>query len=108
MSGSPAGPVAGPTDARQLVADGYDHIAERYRDWTKPHDPTRSWFVDEVIARVPSGSDVVELGVGSGGTVTEELVAAYRFTGVDISPSQVALARASHAEGDFRVADLLT
>ena len=97
-----------PIKARKLVAAGYDRIAERYRDWTAPHDVTRSWFVEAIVARVPRGADVVELGMGSGGRVTEELAARYCYIGVDLSPAQVSLARERLPGGDFRIADLVT
>ncbi len=97
-----------PTEARRLVAAGYDLIAERYRDWTKPHDGTRAWFLEEIVARVPRGSDVMEIGHGSGGRVTEALVDRYRYGGYDLSPAQVVLARQRVPHGDFRVADLVT
>ena len=108
MSETPEGAVADSTEARRIVADGYDHIAERYRDWTAPHDATRAWFVDEIAARVPRGADVVELGMGSGGPVTGELIARSRHTGFDVSPAQVSLGRERHPQGDFRIADLVT
>ena len=97
-----------PIEARWLVAAGYDRVAERYRDWTAPHDVTRSWFVEEIVARVSRGADVVELGMGSGGRVTAELAARYRYIGVDLSPVQVSLARERLPGGDFRIDDLVT
>ena len=108
MTEVPFAAVPDPTGARGIVANGYDQIADRYQDWTRSHDPTRAWFVEEVIARVPSGSDVVELGMGSGGRVTEELEKRYRYIGIDLSPVQVSLARECLPGRDFRTADLVT
>ena len=108
MSEPPLEAVADPTEARRLVAEGYDRIAERYRDWTAPHDATRSWFVDEIAGRVPPDSDVVELGMGSGSRVTEALVDRYRYAGFDLSGAQARLARQRFPDADFRVADLVT
>ena len=108
MSEPPPEAVVDPTEARRLVAAGYDRVATRYRDWTAPQDTIRAWFVDEIAARVPPGSDVVELGMGSGGRVTQALVDRYGYVGIDGSRAQVTLARQRFPDGDFRVADLVT
>jgi SAM-dependent methyltransferase len=95
-----------PVAAADLVARGYDAIAERYRNWTAEHDPTRSWFLGEVEARIEPGGSVVELGCGSGMPVGRALAARYDYAGVDISQRQIALAREAVPDGRFEIGDL--
>ena len=62
-------------------------------------------YDDAVLARVPlaPGTDVLDLGCGSGDFTARlvPLVAPGRVVGVDVSPSQVAHARAHHPGARF-------
>jgi SAM-dependent methyltransferase len=95
-------------DPGGIVAAGYDSIADRYREWTAPHDPTRSWFVDAIVARVPAGGAVLEVGCGSGVPIGVALAVRYRYRGIDVSARQIELAQASIPGADLRVSDLRT
>jgi SAM-dependent methyltransferase len=95
-------------DPARIVAAGYDAVAERYRDWTGPHDPTRAWFLDEIVARVPAGGEVLEAGCGAGEPLGVALTARYRYRGIDVSHRQIELARSVLADDELAVADLLS
>jgi len=93
-------------DPTRIVADGYDRIAERYRDWTAPHDTTRAWFLAQIDDRVPAGADLLEVGCGAGEPLGIALAARYRYRGIDLSPRQIELARTAMPGADLAVGDL--
>jgi SAM-dependent methyltransferase len=101
--------VTAPTaaDARRIVADGYDRIAERYRAWSgeRPSGTRRTWL-GRALDSIPPGSDVLDLGCGSGVPMTRALAEGRRVTGVDLSARQIELARAAVPEATFRQADM--
>ena len=65
----------------------------------------RAWFLAEFVDRIPSGADVLELGCGPG--VDAVVVAdGRRYTGVDLSPVMLSLARERVPDGALMNADL--
>ena len=94
-------------DARRIVADGYDAIAERYFEWSdaRPSATRRRWLA-RAVELIPEGTDVLDLGCGSGVPMTRALAAGRRVTGVDISARQVELARAAVPEATFIQSDM--
>jgi SAM-dependent methyltransferase len=99
-------------DARRIVADGYDAIAERYYEWSdaRPSATRRRWLA-RALELIPPGSDVLDLGCGAGVPITRALAIGRHVTGVDLSARQVELARASvpdatFVRGDMSVLDL--
>jgi cyclopropane fatty-acyl-phospholipid synthase-like methyltransferase len=93
-------------DAKRIIADGYDRMGRGFAEWnaTRPSDGRR-WFLDEVVARLPEGSTVLELGCGPG-TDASELSAGRRYVGMDVSPGQLSIARDRVPSGMFVVGDL--
>jgi len=91
---------------KRVVAEGYDRIGARLRDW---FDDTageiRRAFLPEIFARVPEGSDMLELGCGAGVDAIE-LARGRDYTGVDLSATMISLARARVPSGLFIHADL--
>ena len=96
------------TDKRkQVVAAGYDRMAERYGKWAgaiegDPRDRMLARFSD----RLPTGARILELGCGAGVPSTQRLAERFEVVGVDISGSQLELARrnvlgAEFIHGDF-------
>ena len=80
-------------DPKEIVARGYDAIALRYAEWSDASGwPTMRWL-RELLRRLPDGSRVLELGCGRGVPATRELAKRHEVVGVDISSSQIALAR---------------
>jgi len=88
---SPTTGVVG--DPKRVVADGYDAIAETYRDWAEADAWPRLEWLSLLEAQLADGCDVLELGCGAGVPVTRRLAERHRVTAVDLSPRQVALAR---------------
>jgi SAM-dependent methyltransferase len=90
-------------DAKRIIADGYDRMGRGFAEWnaTRPSDGRR-WFLDEVVARLPEGSTVLELGCGPG-TDASELSAGRRYVGMDVSPGQLSIARDRVPSGMFVV-----
>ena len=90
-----------------LVGAGYDAMADTWEEWSSrvTDDPRRAWL-QRLVARLPEGSDVVELGCGNGTAETRELAARYRLTGVDLSTEQLQRARARVPDAQFVHADL--
>jgi cyclopropane fatty-acyl-phospholipid synthase-like methyltransferase len=74
----------------RVVQAGYDAMAERYAAWGAgvQGDP-RDRFLDQLMARLPPGGRVLDLGCGSGLPSTLRLVERFDVTGVDISAEQL-------------------
>ena len=96
-----------PDEAKRIVAEGYDRIAEAYRDWAagSPSD-TRTRYTDLLLAALPPGAAVLELGCGTGQPVTRRLAARFHVTGVDIAARHIALAQAAIPQATFIRADM--
>lgn len=96
----------GGTRAQEIVAAGYDALAERYRDWSAATagDPRAEWL-DTFVALLPPEGSILDLGCGPG-IVADRLAARFDVLGIDISERQIALARQAVLQGRFVVADM--
>jgi cyclopropane fatty-acyl-phospholipid synthase-like methyltransferase len=92
-------------DPKRIVQEGYDHLGGRFRDWNSGSDEARSWFMDEILQRLPAGADVLELGCGWG-PAAAILGDGRSYTGVDLSSEQLAIARERLPGATFVHADL--
>jgi cyclopropane fatty-acyl-phospholipid synthase-like methyltransferase len=92
-------------DPKRIVENGYDRIGARYTEWSSGGDAVREWFMDELLKRLLPGSDVLELGCGSG-TAAAILADGRSYTGVDLSAGQLAIARSRLPEETFIHGDL--
>jgi SAM-dependent methyltransferase len=93
-------------EAKRIVAEGYDRIGGAYRAWSDAGGSgVRRWFLSETLARIPPGSDVLELGCGPGVDAVA-LAEGRRYTGVDLSPVMLSLARKRLPSGAFLRHDL--
>jgi len=94
-------------DPREIVADGYDTIAERYYEWSdaRPSAVRLRWLA-RALEHIPPGADVLDLGCGAGVPITRALAAGRQVTGIDISARQIELARAAVPEATFVQADM--
>lgn len=103
-------PDARPPGARHpkaVVERGYDVIAERYAAWSLGiQDEARERHIDLLLARVPAGAPLLELGCGGGGPTTQRLARHCALTGVDISARQIALARRNVPAATFMHGDM--
>jgi cyclopropane fatty-acyl-phospholipid synthase-like methyltransferase len=89
----------------RVVAEGYDLVADRYLAWTV-EGPTRLAYLDRLLGMLPDGSRVLELGCGAGEPVARRLSEHHHVTGVDLSPEQIARARARVPDADFLIGDM--
>jgi cyclopropane fatty-acyl-phospholipid synthase-like methyltransferase len=82
-------------DVQETVAAGYDAVAEQY---AALEHPAREWprlrLLREVLARLPAGSTVLDLGCGNGIPALREIAKEHKAVGVDVSARQADLARA--------------
>jgi cyclopropane fatty-acyl-phospholipid synthase-like methyltransferase len=100
--------VNDPVDAKRIIAHGYDRMGRGFAAWnTARPSEGRTWFLGEVLARLPEGSAVLELGCGPG-TDAAELSDGRSYFGVDLSPVQLSIARERSPTVSFVVGDLTT
>ncbi len=94
-------------DPKRLVAAGYDAIAQRYLEWSalRP-SAVRLHYLRRAIDLIAPGADVLELGCGAGIPMTRALAAERHVTGVDISATQIKLARQNVPAATFLQADM--
>jgi SAM-dependent methyltransferase len=94
-------------EPKRIVAEGYDQIARRYLEWSGLNpSPERMLALAGLVAMLPAGADVLELGCGAGQPVTRALAERGNVTGVDISAAQIALAREHVPDVTFIHADM--
>jgi SAM-dependent methyltransferase len=93
-------------EVKRIIARGYDRIGEDFSVWNaaRPQEGRR-WFLDEVLARTPGGSSVLELGCGPGSD-SAALSVGRRYVGVDLSPVQLSIARQRAPDASYVVGDL--
>jgi SAM-dependent methyltransferase len=91
---------------KRLVAEGYNRIADRYLGW-RAGTEVRQHYLARLLALVPPGGRVLELGCGAGIPVAAALAQTASVIGVDLSPRQIALARQNVPSGKFIVADMM-
>ncbi len=93
-------------EAKRIVAAGYDQVAQRYAALEAEGEqwPRIRWL-RELLDQIPDGSRVLDLGCGSGVPAAAEIAKRHSVIGVDISPTQIALARQNVPGGEFVCAD---
>ena len=96
-----------PADPKQIVEQGYDHVAGRYLAWAGGvRVAERAKYTALLLDRLPAGAEVLELGCGAAAPTTRLLAEKFRVTGVDISARQIALARQNVPGAQFLQADM--
>jgi SAM-dependent methyltransferase len=93
------------TDPHDVVRLGYDVIADRYAAWAASFESPAMRWLDRLLAELPEGSDVLDLGCGGGGPAGRAIAARHRLLGVDISAAQIARARRAIPDARFLQAD---
>jgi SAM-dependent methyltransferase len=90
-----------------VVARGYDEVAQRYLEWS-PLRPSgaRLAYLQRALDLIPARARVLELGCGAGVPMTAALAEGRHVTGVDISATQVELARRNVPAATFLQADM--
>ena len=80
----------------EIVARGYDKVADDYEALESEDAPwPRLDRVRAFVADLPPNSLVLDIGCGNGVPATKELAGRHQVLGVDISPEQVARAKAN-------------
>lgn len=97
-------------ERRALVGKGYDRIAEPYLAWSAPRPTTRRMqYLKELMAELPKGASVLELGCGAGVPCTQLLAeSGLKVTGVDISAAQIELGKKYVPDATMIQGDMLT
>lgn len=94
-------------EATRIVAAGYDLVADDYERLERPGSEwprlRRLW---ELLARVPDGGMVLDLGCGNGLPALREIAKRHRPTGVDVSSVQAERARENVPEATVLHADM--
>ncbi len=94
-------------DPAAAVVAGYDQLASHWDDWADDvHPDLRAEYLKRLEAQLSPGSDVLELGCGTGRPVAARLATIHRYVGIDSSPQMVKLAQRSVPDGRFHVADM--
>ena len=95
-------------DPKQIVADGYDSIAEQHEEWASSvRIEERTKYTAVLLEKLPEGADILELGCGSGIPTTQQLAVKFAVTGVDISAKQVELAQQKVPTAKFIHSDMI-
>ncbi len=104
------GGAAGTRSQRKLLpafAAGYDAIVDSFAAWRRyVRGSKEDQYLGDLLKRLPSAPDLLELGCGGGTGPTATLVARSRYVGVDISSAQVRRARERFPSATFRCADM--
>jgi SAM-dependent methyltransferase len=95
------------SEPRDIVEAGYDRIAVRHLAWINEikGDP-RLRFLHDLMTRLPSQPAVLDLGCGAGVPCTALLAERGDVVGVDLSRSQLELARQNVRNARFMKADM--
>lgn len=94
---------------KQIVREGYDQLATAYREhYQQAHQIYYAEWLSTFEQHVPLAGTVLELGCADGIPTAQYLIPKFDYTGIDISPVQIELARRNVPKGYFVVADMTT
>jgi ubiquinone/menaquinone biosynthesis C-methylase UbiE len=88
-------------DPKQIVAQGYDQVAHDYNRLEGETAWPRMRWLKKLLSRLEPNSSVLDLGCGSGDPADIEISKAHNVTGIDISQTQIDLARQNVPTGNF-------
>jgi ubiquinone/menaquinone biosynthesis C-methylase UbiE len=86
---------------KRVVEQGYDQVAREYARLEDAAGWPRMRWLQKLLDRLQPGASVLDLGCGSGEPADVEIAKAHRVTGVDISETQITLARQNVPTGTF-------
>ena len=88
-------------DPKRVVERGYDRVAHDYARLEGVTEWPRMRWLHKLLDRLEPGSSVLDLGCGSGDPADIEIAKEHQVTGVDISQTQIDLARKNIPTGRF-------
>jgi ubiquinone/menaquinone biosynthesis C-methylase UbiE len=91
----------GSSDPKRLVEQGYDQVAQQYARLEGEAEWPRLRWLAKLLNRLEPGTAVLDLGCGSGDPADIEIARQHLVTGVDISQTQLDLARQNVPTGTF-------
>jgi SAM-dependent methyltransferase len=89
------------SNAREIVELGYDAIAERFDLWADSFETPAPQWIAKLMERLDPDANVLDLGCGGGRPGAQTVARLHRYTGVDLSEAQLALARKRIPNGSF-------
>ena len=92
-------------DAKKMVEDGYDQLAEQYAKEGILH-PHNKKHIARLIELLPENARVLDLGCGPGIPRTKELAKYFNVVGIDFSYNQIKQARKHVPEAEFHRMDM--
>ena len=100
-------------DPKRLVESGYDRVAQRYLEFVQydlqlDKSSARMSYLRKLLECFPAQAQVLELGCGAGIPCTRLIAQQAYVTGVDISATQIALARQNIPTATLFQADMMT
>ncbi len=88
-----------------MVEHGYDKVAHEYASLEGEIKWPRMRWLNKLLNKLEPGSSVLDLGCGSGDPADIKISKEHKVTGVDISLTQINLARQNVPTGHFIHAD---
>lgn len=92
-------------DIKKIVERGYDKVAHEYAKLEGEQTWPRMKWLKRLLNQLEPGASVLDLGCGSGDPADMEIAKLQKVTGVDISETQIKLARENVPGGLFIHAD---
>jgi SAM-dependent methyltransferase len=93
------------SDPHKIVRRGYDAMAQQYLEWSLGSAVREQWL-QTLLAVLPKGARVLDLGCGAGVPVAKCLSeGGHHVVGVDNSPGQIGLARQYVPAAEFVISD---
>jgi cyclopropane fatty-acyl-phospholipid synthase-like methyltransferase len=94
-------------EVNEIVAAGYDRVADRYVELESPGTPwPRMRRLQGLLERIPEGGEVLDVGCGNGVPALEAIAERHRATGIDLSSAQIEAAARSVPEARLFHADV--
>src|SRR3712207_6479405 len=93
--------TSNPDDPKRLVERGYDRVAHDYARLEGEAEWPRMRWLQKLLHRLEPGASVLDLGCGSGDPAAVAIAQQHTVTGVDISQTQISLARQNVPTGTF-------
>jgi ubiquinone/menaquinone biosynthesis C-methylase UbiE len=93
--------ASGSSDPKRVVEQGYDQVAQDYARLEGEIEWPRMRWLKKLLDLLEPGASVLDLGCGSGAPADVEIAKEHLVTGVDISQTQLNLARQNVPTGSF-------